>query len=87
MVSFHRLKKYKKKQTKEEQKQTEEKIIPDWVKISNYTFKETQEDVNEYTKKGWFSKVNGKKIKMNRAKIFLEDIVDKKFDNAEEARI
>ena len=24
---------------------------------------------------------------MNRAKIFLEDIVDKKFDNAEEARI
>ena len=46
-----------------------------------------QEYVNEYIKKGWFSKGEDKKIKMNCAKIFLEDIVDKKFNNAEEARI
>ena len=75
------------KQTKEEEKQTEEKAIPDWVKVSNYTFKKIEEDVEEYVKKGWFSKAEGRKFKMNRVKSFLEDIVDKKFDNAEEARI
>ena len=31
--------------------------------------------------------MNHKKIKMNRVKIFLEDIVHKKFNNTEEARI
>ena len=80
-------KKVQEKHTKEEGNQTEEKAIPDWVKISNYAFKRMQEYVNEYIKKGWFSKGEGKKIKMNYAKIFLEDIVDKKFNNAEEARI
>ena len=55
--------------------------------MSDYTFKKKIEDVNEYTKKGWFSKVEGREFKMNRAKSFLEDIVDKNIDNAEEARI
>ena len=45
MVSFYHLKKV-------QEKQTEEKTIPDWVKISNYAFKGIQEDVNEYIKKG-----------------------------------
>ena len=80
-------KKVREKQTKEEEKRTGEKTISELVKISNYAFKRIQVDVNEYIEKEWFSKVEGKKIKMNRAKIFLEDIVDKKFNNAEEAKI
>ena len=69
MASFHHLKKVQEKQTKEEEKQTEEeqteeKTISDWVNISNYAFRRIQEDVDEYIKKEWFSKVEGKKIKM-----------------------
>ena len=64
-------KKVQEKQTNKEEKQTEEKTIPDWVKISNHGFKRIQEAVNEHIKKGWFSKVKGKKIKMSGVKIFL----------------
>ena len=50
MVPFHHLEKVQEKQTKVQEKQSEEKTIPDWVKISNYAFKGIQEDVNEYIK-------------------------------------
>ena len=84
-MSFHHLKKYKKNTLKRKETRLKKKQF--LTGLSNYAFKRMQEYVNEYIKKGWFSKGEGKKIKMNCAKIFLEDIVDKKFNNAEEARI
>ena len=82
MVSFHHLKKVQEKQTEEEEKQTEEeqteeKTNPDWVNISKYAFRKIQEDVDEYIKKGWFSKVEGKKVKMIKG---IDNKTNRNFD-------
>ena len=87
MVFFYCLKKICiKNRLKKKQKKKKEKTIPDWVKVGNYSFERIKEKVNEYVNKGWHSKVGKKSITMNPVKIFLQDIVSGKFNNAGKAK-
>ena len=72
-----------KEQTKEDKK---EETIPDWIKVGNHTFERIKQRVNNYVNKRWHSKVDKKSITMNPVKIFVQNIVSGKFNNAEEAR-
>ena len=49
---FPSSKKVQEKQTKEEEKQTEEKTIPVWVLVNDYTFTKIKKEVHDFVIRG-----------------------------------
>ena len=74
------------KEHAEETEEEKEEVSPGWIKISAHSFKRIRKRVNNAVKNGWHSKVDNKSVTMNTVKIFLQDIVSGKFNNAEEAK-
>ena len=70
-----------KEQAEEEEK---DETIPNWIKVRNHAFKRIRERVDKYMNKGWHSKVDGKSITNGSVKNLLQNIVNGKFNNAEE---
>ena len=62
------------------------KTIPDWVLVSKDEFERIYEDVNNYIKNRWYSKLKHKRITMLRVKLFLDFILYGNFYDPKKAK-